>query len=442
MKLSRYNSIVPYKAKYALFNTFNKKLIFIEPLLKDLLESAAHYGVQELSEIHPQFYEYLCRHHFIIADEVDELALLKEKVQRIDNNPTQFELTINPTMNCNFKCWYCYETHIKNSRLSKEGIQKIQKFIKNTIDEMPDLQRFIIGFFGGEPLLYFEKDVVPIIEYAHQVCKEKDLELILHFTTNGYLIDEKFIEFFKQRDLYPSFQITLDGNETEHNKVRFVSASKGSYKEIVANIKQLAYAGFSVGVRINYTEENLISVKDVPNDFNDVDGEFRENLHFSFHRVWQDNKPSELVDTQLPEVLGTIRNNGFLATEQGATDAVVNSCYADKRYSAVLNYNGDVYKCTARDFTKENRVGFLTDEGKIIWENDHLEKRMNIKFHNKPCLECRIQPICNGGCSQQALEHWGIDYCVHNGDEREKDKIILQHIEQILLAKNLELATA
>ena len=36
-----------------------------------------------------------------------------------------------------------------------------------------------------------------------------------------------------------SYQITLDGDENEHDKVRFVSKNKGSYREIVNNIKLL-----------------------------------------------------------------------------------------------------------------------------------------------------------------------------------------------------------
>ena len=57
---------------------------------------------------------------------------------------------------------------------------------------------------------------------------------------------------------------------------------------------------------------------------------------------------------------------------------------------------------------------------------------MDSKFKNNPCFSCRIQPICNGGCSQQALEHVGEDYCVVDGDEREKDNIILSQFKQIL----------
>ena len=51
----------------------------------------------------------------------------------------------------------------------------------------------------------------------------------------------------------------------------------------------------------------------------------------------------------------------------------------------VINYNADIYKCTARDFTKQNRARYIDDEGELIWENDYLERRMVSKFQNKPC---------------------------------------------------------
>ena len=38
-------------------------------------------------------------------------------------------LTILPTINCNFRCWYCYETH-KYSRMSKEQANCIFEFLK------------------------------------------------------------------------------------------------------------------------------------------------------------------------------------------------------------------------------------------------------------------------------------------------------------------------
>lgn len=77
----------------------------------------------------------------------------------------------------------------------------------------------------------------------------------------------------------------------------------------------------------------------------------------------------------------------------------------------------------------------LTDDGIILW-NERYEKRLSSKFKNPPCMECRVLPICGGGCTQVALENEGIDYCVMNFDEdakteliKNKFRVILQSIE-------------
>jgi uncharacterized protein len=106
-------------------------------------------------------------------------------------------------------------------------------------------------------------------------------------------------------------------------------------------------------------------------------------------------------------------------------------CYGDHRNHATINYNGEVFKCTARDFTNANSEGMLSDNGRIIW-NDKFEKRMNIKFKNKPCLECKIMPLCNGGCSQQAIENEGVDYCIYDFDEDKKKKMVIEKFLEAL----------
>jgi uncharacterized protein len=61
---------------------------------------------------------------------------------------------------------------------------------------------------------------------------------------------------------------------------------------------------------------------------------------------------------------------------------------------------------------------------------------MNIKFKNKPCLSCRILPICNGGCSQHAIEMSGQEYCIYDGNDIQKDIVVLRTIETILGAES------
>jgi len=39
-------------------------------------------------------------------------------------------------------------------------------------------------------------------------------------------------------------------------------------------------------------------------------------------------------------------------------------------------------------------------------------------------MECKILPICGGGCSQHAVENENVDYCVFDYDEEAKMRIV------------------
>lgn len=100
-----------------------------------------------------------------------------------------------------------------------------------------------------------------------------------------------------------------------------------------------------------------------------------------------------------------IRNNFEAAGFDVGSDDVHfhHVCYADSPRHAVINYNGDVFKCTARDFATESREGRLNNEGRIEW-NEKFFQRMAIKYSNEACRNCVILPICNGSCTQNKIE--------------------------------------
>jgi uncharacterized protein len=435
MKFSQFNSILPYQdlGKFALYNSFTQKVIFIEEELKDILTAAIHEGIDNLNDIHPTFYEYLLKQEFLVNSDIDEVDKVKQMTKQYDENLDSFILTINPSMNCNFKCWYCYETHVKNSRLSDDMINRINTFINQTADR-EGMKGFTVSFFGGEPLLYFQKEVIPLIDTYTAACKRNNLEPQIFFTTNAYLIDEEFVKYFDEKGIRCALQITLDGYKEKHDLVRFVSATKGSYEKIIHSIKLLITNKFHVRLRINYTDKNIEDTDLIAREFNDIPQDIKkEYLFVDFQRVWQNDKIDNTFEVMDGNVT-KIADMGLNVSSKYSPNNVKNSCYADKRNSAVINYNGDIFKCTARDFTHAKRAGYIDESGNLIWENDYLERRMNIKFKNKPCLTCRIMPLCNGGCSQHAMEHAeaGTDYCVHSGDENEKMRIVKTKIDEIV----------
>ena len=109
-------------------------------------------------------------------------------------------------------------------------------------------------------------------------------------------------------------------------------------------------------------------------------------------------------------------------------------CRDDAENQATINYNGLVYKCTARQFKSDNNEGKLTEDGQIIW-NDKYFKRMSIKYGNSFCRSCKIYPICHGGCSQTKLEADTIQGCLFGYSEKEKYDIVDGRLNYILRTK-------
>jgi len=309
--------------------------------------------------------------------------------------------------------------------MGKPEMEKIKKLINNKLSN-PEIKYFSIGWFGGEPLLYFKQVVLPILEHARSYIDIYDKEIIFQsdFTSNGLLINEKMLAECARLGVQ-SFQITLDGHRQRHDQVRYVTKNTGSYDRIIANIKSCLKHNIRVICRINLSKDTINdNLKLIVQDFNDLSETEKELLSFSFHQVWQEeiNLNDEILKT-----IEYFKSNGLQTNYARFTDTVQFSCYADKQNQATINFNGDVFKCTARDFKTENREGVLTDDGNILW-NEKYTERMNAKFKNPPCLKCSIMPVCNGSCSQKAIENKGKEYCVNGFDEKKKIDIILEKL--------------
>jgi uncharacterized protein len=86
---------------------------------------------------------------FLVEDSIDELAVMKVRYNRTRFNTRHFSLTVMPTLNCNFRCVYCYEAR-KNITMTEDIQKALLEFVK-TKTENADL--FVTHWYGGEPLL-------------------------------------------------------------------------------------------------------------------------------------------------------------------------------------------------------------------------------------------------------------------------------------------------
>lgn len=421
MKFSIYNSAVSLtKDSFLLYNSFTDSYIIV---LRNLYESIAGLPPEGIREKSPALYRQMVDSGYLVGAQVDEVSMLKNRIERTDGQAGEYFLTINPTMNCNFRCWYCYEKHLSRSKMAPEVVESVKKHIASIFRKSENLHVFHLGFFGGEPLLYYAEAVRPLLLHIKELCSRYEVRSSIGFTSNGYLLTGPMIEEMKSYGVH-SFQITLDGGKEFHERVRYPYKGAGSYDKILSNIKKLLRAGIYVVMRINYTQANLASVASVADDLNDLSGNDKQFLSVDFHQVWQDqesNAPVAEENLDRCRLAFEVLNLKICSRQP---DQVWHPCYADRKNQAVINFNGDVYKCTARDFTEANRMGRLNDSGEIEWETEKIEQWAGRRLSKDVCRRCRIAPLCGGTCTQRIVESGDRTECIRGLKEKGKDQVV------------------
>lgn len=429
MKQSKYNCILQDNTGMVIYNAATDQLVALTPQLANIFnESKA--APEKIKAQHAELYDHLLQKGIFVCDDADETEAYIRKREEYERSSGEYTITINPTLACNMSCWYCYESHKNMSAMSADVKQSVLLLIDKLLADNK-LKKLNLSFFGGEPLLYFDKVVVDIINHAKMQCKAFDAKLSIHFTTNAYLLTDNVLKQLEGLDV--SFQITIDGGKQVHDSVRKTKGGEPTYARIVEHIHQTLSRGFSVGVRFNYTAKSIPSFIDVVKDFSHLQQEQKQLVNFTFQRVWQDNEgDADQVGQQVEHIERAFEQAGLFVNN--AKSYIVPYCYADGVNTAVVNYNGDLFKCTARDFAPKSKEGTLAADGTLRW-NERLRKRMSIRHGSDTCLQCRIYPICHGGCSQMKLEAPdGISSCPKGYDD---DKI-----QEIMEGRALYLLTS
>lgn len=428
MKVCKYNFFVPHENRIICFNALSGRVFSVND--KEYL-SIQH--SLETPNIKTDIRDFLYKAKFIIDDHFDETEyiILHNRIEIFDRN---YHLIINPTLECNFNCWYCYEKTIKGS-ISEETIQNIMKFITNRVEKR-EITGLKLNWFGGEPLLHYKRVIAPISLFAKKLMDENHLFFSNGITTNAYLINDKMIDDFKLIDLN-FFQITLDGGEESHNRTRN-QRGRPSYKKIIDNIIKLCKSTDSIRIRLRINYTNEILQQNFKEIFDNIPIEERKKITIDFQRVWQTAHEVSLlgINTNVISKVELAREMGFASgLDSKYTVGKFYQCYVDKYYHAHINYDGKVYKCSARNYSDKYICGELLNTGEIQWRPGILE-RMYTKanFENTECLSCKLLPLCIGPCYQNYLDYKNKEnpsICIHRHKEIDINTFIIEYYKNI-----------
>lgn len=343
------------------------------------------------------------KYNLDIVDSIDDLLYDKDIQELLDvENPFKqsftergfMNITIMLTLDCNFRCPYCFE-NLKKENVSN-NVCKIVDFITNFIVDK-NIKHININWFGGEPLLEV-KNIEKIYNLVYPICKLRGVTYSSTLTTNGYLLN--YATYKKLKDLkVTTFQITIDGVEKIHNKHRYLSNGKGTFKKIISNLENVLKEDTSNTnfiIRTNCSDENLEYMSEYFEFFINKFGKFG-NVMADFHEItnFENNCKSEVTDSE--RVVNLI--NEFVSI--GGNHVPIlwrlysrNSCLAFDRNSFVIFPNGTVSKCSVETGSGNLNLGFIDNYDNIKNKNDSTHYSIY-----EECNDCDFSSFCkNGDC--------------------------------------------
>ncbi len=320
----------------------------------------------------------------------------------------KLELTLFPTEQCNFRCVYCYED-FSIGRMKTPTITGIKNLIKNRAD---DLDKLVLAWFGGEPLIAYDI-VKEISAFASEVAADKGFATDIAITTNGYALDQR-----RQVELFASgvrkYQISLDGNETEHNRTRLRANGQGSFAKIWANLlsfnalcDQGAILDSSVMIRVHVHPNNIESVLELIQKIKDtLSPEFftifikdvgyyggKNDGTFNILGTGEDALAvKRKIYAQLPPFVRETHGEGLSV------------CYAAKANAFTVRADGSVGKCTVALNSSRNRVGWLKENGDLELDGEKAALWLHpLATMNLDDLNCPVNSLPQLATPIQAL---------------------------------------
>lgn len=401
MKTSQFNVVKTIGEETWVYNTLVSSFIKLSTTQWNSL----------LQQNDKEFISVLLQQGILVDESINEISKYKYFYYSKIFNKELLNVTIAPTMRCNFSCPYCFEGDNKNfSQMSEEIENQIVQFLIKQ-SEKKNIQ---ICWFGGEPLLAFDK----ILSISNKL-NENNISYSANIITNGSLLKEEFITKLSTLHL-THIQISLDGVGEEHDRNRHYKNGRSSFDDICQNIEKL----------LELTDIKLYLQVGVDNS--------KPNSYRNVYYYIKERFPKALASKQIEVGANVIKNRSDFDTK--------NNCFSKKQlfekdlrelkdpiyekfspglpllsspcmyrlpHTLAIDSKGYIYHCLEHMGQPTLSIGNITT-GKLSSMQLANMAFAADPFLDEKCQRCNVLPICGGGCPLDRLKEQGKDtnsYC-------------------------------
>lgn len=416
--------------------------------------------------------QYLFVLYFDGAHELDEASLPEEKKQFLEElkkqgvvHPAGFAEFLRPeqeyksypahykkqahwsiTGACNLKCRHCFMSapHAKHGAPTHEQIIAIA-------DQLAECGIFQVGLTGGEPLI--REDFLEIIDALNE--REIGVDVIY---TNGWLVDEAFLDELEKRRLHPPFQLSFDGVGWHD----FLRGVPGAEEKTINALKLLQKRDHRVSVSMCMHRKNRHVLRESVNlmaslgvssmkcgsmmelgewaspelaDLQLTNEEELQMFEEYIPQYFEDDAPvSIMLSGAFMYTPGDKEWSIFNRRECSAEDEMIAPSCGVLRHNFYIGAEGMIAPCMGMadcNYAKNFPNLFETPLKEILGDSEFnrlcYTKIGEVRDGNDQCRECRFIDRCSGGCRNAALmagdNYYGVDpdicwFFEHDGEAR------------------------
>jgi uncharacterized protein len=398
-KWSRYNLWVRDDGRTLLFNTRTGALV--------RLDSERQRQLQEPDSIAPDFLQFLLQQGYLVSDDANELQMVADAHEAARNDRKTFSATIELTESCNFRCLYCYQTHPAR-HLNDRVFDRVLLYLSRKMREVHHLH---VNWFGGEPLMR----LAALSRYSRRLSDEArtaGCTLSQFITTNGYTLTPAVAVELAELGI-SNVQITVDGDQESHNRLRIHASGEGTYTQVLAACGNVVGAGMELLVRINVNRWNAQRIDALLADLA-ARGISPRNAMIHATRTVDHGTCSAEVSSAIftPQefahewvgILNVVAAYGF---NLPTLAPIAYNCPFDLPQTVMIGSDGSIRHCSS----STGRIADLTETGD---ETNHSALYRAAKerglLDDPDCRDCLYLPLCMGGCSY--LGEIGQEKCI------------------------------
>jgi uncharacterized protein len=393
-----------FPGRHLLFNAFTGSLLELGDAERAIVEPWIRDPSGPIPDLDPRLFDRLRDAGAIVPGGFDEVAALRMVRENYEARRGPLLITIAPTMQCNYRCAYCFEEH-RHEFMSATTEDQLKAFIAK---EIVDASYAAVTWFGGEPLLHVDC-IVRVQSFIAAAADKHSIGHKISLVTNGHFLTRNVVRRLLPLGNWSAVQVTIDGDRDTHNSRRVARNGRGDFDRLMENLRSAMDEGLPLSIRMNVDATNsdqshfdravdaLLAARVIPYASVAV-GAVSASTDINAH-VAPDVLSRRAVAQARARLRAALLRNGLPTGTSLPQPYCGALCTVEAKKGYTIAPSGLIFKCWNEiHLSEDHAVGHVSGRPIDRGSENLARWRAHDALSRSGCQNCTALGVCMGGC--------------------------------------------